>query len=134
MSAKCPFAAPLTKGLVACRHAEEVVRRGGSEYDCRSPANHAGCIGLFDRLKTQALPAFGVEDDLTSMPHSVLVKVQSGGLQGLSRLMGEGGAVGDVADLVERLQARYGGVDRIPVAEVEQDITSYRIERRTRRG
>ena len=33
---KCPFAAPLTKGRFACRHAEEVVRRGGSEYDCRA--------------------------------------------------------------------------------------------------
>lgn len=136
MPMKCPFAAPLTKGQFACSHAEEVVRRGGSEYDCRSASDHPVCTALFERLKAQALPAFGVEDDLTSMPHSVLVKIQSGGLLGLQRLVDEPdpeGRIGDIAGLVERAVERYGTVDEVPAAEVEADMTGFRLERRTRR-
>lgn len=136
MASKCPFGAPLTKGLVRCRYAEEVVRRGGSEYDCRSEDHHGLCTGLFDRLKAQALPAFGVEDDLTTMPHSVLVKVQSGGLLGLRRLMG-GAAdqpIEDVAALVDAALARFGRLEDIPVAEIEGDMTGFKLERRSRRG
>jgi hypothetical protein len=136
MSSKCPFGAPLTKGLVRCRHAEEVVRRGGSEYDCRSADHHDLCTGLFNRLKAQALPAFGVEDDLTSMPHSVLVKVQSGGLLGLHRLMG--GApdqrIEDVAALVDAALQHFGALGSIPVGELEGDMTGFKLERRSRRG
>lgn len=33
------------------------------------------------------MPVFGVEDDLLSMPHSALVKIQTGGLLGLQRLL-----------------------------------------------
>ena len=51
MMQKCPFASALITGLASCRHAEQVVRRGGSEYACRSAEDHAACVGLFDRLK-----------------------------------------------------------------------------------
>jgi hypothetical protein len=94
MHAKCPFAAPITVGRARCRHALEVVRRGGSEYDCVSADSHAICVEVFGALKRQGLEAFAVEDDLTSMPHSVSVKIQTGGLDGLRRLLGEVSASG----------------------------------------
>jgi hypothetical protein len=144
MSLKCPFAAPITAGRAACCNAQEVVRRGGSEYDCRSEADHAACIGLFDRLKAAALPAFGVEDDLLSMPHSTLVKIQSGGLLGLARLLGdqaaegaeEGAEIADISVLVGLARARYGDLGLVPCAELTGDILGYRLERRgsRRRG
>lgn len=103
MMQKCSFASALVTELAACRHAEQVVRRGGSEYDCRSAPDHAVCQDLFDRLKAATLPAFGVDDDLTTMPHSVLVKVQCGGLQALARLTGqEQQKVEDIADVRDR--------------------------------
>jgi len=64
MTLKFPFAAPITSGRAACRNAQEVVRRGGSEDACRNEADHSACIARFDRLKLAALPAFGVEDEL----------------------------------------------------------------------
>lgn len=136
MASKCPFSAPLTKGLVRCRHAEEVVRRGGSEYDCRSAAHHARCSELFQQLKAQALPAFGVEDDLTVMPHSVLVKIQSGGLLGLARVTdgASGQRIEDVAALVDAAVQRFGSLDQIPYADLQGDITGFNLERRSRRG
>jgi hypothetical protein len=143
MSLKCPFAAPITAGRAACRNAQEVVRRGGSEYDCRSEADHAACTALFEHLKAAALSAFEVEDDLLSMPHSTLVKIQSGGLLGLARLLNGGDAqeadgreVADIADLVARTRGRYGDIGLVPCAELTGDMLGYRLDRRgsRRRG
>lgn len=111
-----------------------MVRRGGSEYDCRSATDHAACQGLFDRLKAAALPAFGVEDDLTAMPHSVLVKVQCGGLLGLARVTGRSGEhIDDIAGLRDTAADTLGGLDGLPVADLVGDITAFRAERRGRR-
>lgn len=135
MHQRCPFAAPLTVGRAACTHALEVVRRGGAEFDCASPGPHARCRALFDRLKAVGLAAFGAEDDLTTLPHSVLVKVQTGGLAGLARLLGDDPAapIADIDALVERAGSRFGGVADIPVAGLAADIRDCALDRRGRR-
>ncbi len=137
MELKCPFSAPLTQPEFECRFADEVIRRGGSEFNCRSEAAHARCKPLHRDFKQAALPAFGVEDDLLSMPHSVLVKIQFGGLLGLQRLLGtdrdpaEG--IADIDALVEQAVTRYGAIRQIPCAEVTQDMLDYRVARRRKR-
>jgi hypothetical protein len=137
MNLKCPFAAPLTKGLAGCRNAQEVVRRGGSEFDCRSEADHDICSRVFEGLKGRALAVFDVEDDLTSMPHSVLIKAQSGGLLGLQRLLGGTAPQGhtpDVADLMGEVVRRFGSPEALPYADLEEDLLSFKLERRGRRS
>jgi hypothetical protein len=134
---KCPFAAPITTGRAACSAAVEVVRRGGSEYDCDRADAHARCLSLFAGLKATGLAAFGVEDDLTQMPHSVLVKIQTGGLSGLRRLLDADAdadaPIADVALLAERVVAAHGGVAQVPFDAVADDLLACRLERRVGR-
>jgi hypothetical protein len=131
---KCPFSAPLITRQFGCAKAREVVRRGGAEISCTDGAAHARCELLFQRMKAAALPAFGVEDDLLSMPHSVLVKIQYGGLLGLQRLlagdMRAGERVGDIERLVLDAHRRYA--DAVPCDQLVADITASRP--RARRG
>jgi hypothetical protein len=131
---KCPFSAPLITRQFGCAHAQEVIHRGGAEINCTDAAAHARCDLLFQRLKAAALPAFGVEDDLLSMPHSVLVKIQYGGLLGVQRVLR---AAAQVAERVEDVQAlvaeallRFSG--EIPCAPLVDDITAFKP--RARRG
>jgi hypothetical protein len=133
---KCPFAAALTRSVATCHAAQEVVRRGGTEIDCRLPPAHARCTELFDGLKARGLTAFDVEHDLTQMPHSVLVKIQCGGLVGVHRLLGgsdDSTPIADVADLVERALAQFGTAAGIPSAELDDAIRSFQLERRAGR-
>jgi hypothetical protein len=134
MELKCPFESPITSGRARCVNAREVVRRGGSEYDCQDPSAHAQCTKLCARLKTIGLSAFQVEDDLTATPHSVMVKIRGGGLSGLQRLMGgDVASIDDVGALVEQAVARFGGVDALPLETTAADMTGYKLARRTRR-
>lgn len=131
---KCPFSAPLVTHQFGCTNAREVVRRGGAEVDCNDPDAHGRCLQLFGQLRAAALPAFGVEDDLLSMPHSVGIKIQHGGLLGLQRLLDEATAgreqVEDINRLATRAVERYGAA--LPVEAVVADMTAFRPRVRRR--
>jgi hypothetical protein len=133
---KCPFSAPLISQQFDCVHAQEVIHRGGAEIACTDAQAHARCEPLFLHMKAAALPAFGVEDDLLSMPHSVQVKIQYGGLLGLQRLL-PGAAVvpervGNIDALVVNALTRFGSLDAVPCEQIVVDITAFKP--RSRRG
>lgn len=131
---KCPYSGTLVSELFACTQAKTVVRRGGPEVECISDSGHTRCVSLFQHMKRAALPAFGVEDDLLTMPHSVLIKIQHGGLLGLQRILGEvageASTVADINGLCESAVQRYRDVESIPYPTFVQDMTNYKLRRR----
>jgi len=132
----CPFGSTLVSETCACVHAEQVVRRGGAEIICQDDAAYSRCIDLFQHLKHAALPEFEVEDDLTTMPHSVLQKIQFGGLTGLNTLLAEQTTdkIANVAKLVEAMETKYGNLNSLPYGELVDYITQYKLKRRRDRG
>ncbi len=137
MENHCAFSQTLIGGQFTCAHAEAVVRRGGAEIACRSADASLRCATLLQSLKDAALPTFGVTDDLLSMPHSVLVKIQFGGLLGVRRLLDAGGdATGSVADinaLLEQALDKFGILNAIPCADIIDDMTGFQPRRRGKR-
>lgn len=128
---KCAFNATLMGDQFGCTHARHVVRRGGPDIACVDNTGHERCQRLFELLKASALPAFGVEDDLLSMPHSTLVKIQFGGLLGIQRLLvGSGDIVADINSLVGHAENRFGSLATIPCEQVRTDMAGYKIRRR----
>lgn len=130
---KCAFSSTLITNQFGCEKAEQVTRRGGPDIACTSDAAHQRCEKLFRQMKAAALPAFGVEDDLLSMPHSVLVKIQFGGLLGLQRHLGGGADSGDVKNihaLVDQAIGKYNSLDAVPYPALVQDMITYKLRRR----
>ncbi len=136
MEKLCPFGSTLVSESCRCVHAEQVVRRGGAEIICQDDTAHSRCGDLFQRLKQAALPQFDVEDDLTAMPHSVLQKIQFGGLFGLDKLVSgqTADSVANIVTLVDAAEARYHDLDHFPYAELAAFISGYKLKRRRGRG
>ncbi len=131
---KCAFSGALITNQFNCEHATSVVRRAGPDVACQSATAHIQCELLFQCLKTAALPVFGFEDDLLSMPHSVLMKIQLGGLSGLQRVL-DGGAqepveVNNIHDTLERAIGKYGSLDAVPCGAFAEEMASYQLKRR----
>jgi hypothetical protein len=132
----CPFGSTLVTETFHCVHADQVVRRGGAEIVCQNVAAYVRCTTLFHKLKDVALPEFDVEDDLTTMPHSVLQKIQFGGLLGLQQLtIGQASdTIADIASLVDALEKKLGALDDLPYNDLVSFITEYKLKRRRGRG
>ena len=132
----CPFGSTLVTETCHCAHADQVVRRGGAEIICQNVAAYTRCTTLMQKLKDVVLPAFEVEDDLTSMPHSVIQKIQFGGLSGLQQLVTPDatGKIADIVNMLDTLEANYGSLDKLPYQELVPVITEYKLKRRRGRG
>ncbi len=131
---KCAFSNTLVTNQFGCEQGEPVARRGGPDVACRSNEAHRRCEKLFAQMKSAALPAFGAEDDLLTMPHSVPMKIQFGGLLGLQRLLQAGaagsGEVKNVHALVAQAVEKYNSVEAIPYPALVADMTAYKLRRR----
>lgn len=133
----CPFSATLAREDFACPRAGQIIRRGGAEFACDSETSHARCMQVFEHCKQAALPAFAVEDDLTQMPQSVLVKIQFGGLLGLRRFITgqapDENRIDDIDALLDAASAQFPDPDSFPYAQLVDDITGWKLPRRRRR-
>lgn len=138
---KCAFSSPLIAASFTCAKARAIVRRGGADVACGDVLCRNRCEALFQRLKSVALPAFQVEDDLLSMPHSVVQKIQYGGLLGLQAGLNPDlnpglnqgqDTVANIDDLVARLLTQYGAMEFIPVEKALDSMVAYKL--RTNRG
>ena len=131
----CPFSAPIVKQDFACQHAQEIIRRGGSEIACQQSDAHGICMGLHAAIKASALQAMGLEDDLLSLPHNVLVKIQYGGLLGLQHLISgtQDDTVGDIASLVSEVKSRFNAPENIPLDTVNKTIIDFKTQRRRKK-
>ncbi len=130
---KCAFSGALIGKQYGCQYALEVTRREGPSIACTSEKMQQKCAVLLDKLKTAALSHFGYEDDLTQMPHSVLMKIQSGGLAGLQKhLQGASSveAVENIEQLVNDAEKRFGDLSAIPFSDFVRDIVEFKLRRR----
>lgn len=130
----CPFSAPIVKQDFACPHAQEIIRRGGTEIACQQAQVHNTCSRLHGAIKASALQAMALEDNLLTLPHNVLVKIQYGCLLGLKALLtrSEEG-IDDIAALVSDVMAKYDQVDAIPMASINQAIIEHKTQRRRKK-
>jgi hypothetical protein len=134
---KCPFSMVQASGACGCSNAREVVRRGGSEYDCVDANAHAACSSLVEYLNRVAFPALGYEDDLNLTPKSVYERIMLGGLQGLRMSLDPGDVTPetrDIHDVVEKLQSRYDSIADIPAAEFLGAIEKFQHKKRRRKS
>ncbi len=129
----CPFSATLARNDFACSLATQVIRRGGTEFACQSATAHTRCRQLLEHCKQAALPAFGVEDDLTVMPQSVLVKIQFGGLLGVQRItpgqISAGNHINDIDALLAAAIDHFFSIESIPYDQLIDDITAKSTDR-----
>ena len=129
----CPFSAPLVKNDFSCTSAQEIIRRGGAEIACKSSDTHAHCVAFYNQIRTSALHTMELEDDLLTLPHNVLVKIQYGGLLGLMKVVEDNQKsekVDDVASLLTAAMEKFRDIESIPLSSIINTIVEYKMQRR----
>jgi hypothetical protein len=133
---KCPFSTVQAAGLAQCSLAQQVVRRGGSEYDCTETASFDRCSAVAGKLLTIGLPALGYEDDLTQTPKSAYDRVLLGGLAGIDAILAAADpATADLGPRIAAFSERFPEPAAVPAEPLVEAIRNYSPpKRRGRRG
>jgi hypothetical protein len=131
----CPFNAMIAqKRDYACPYADEVIRRGGSEYVCLQPGSHQVCSDAHDNVKHAYLDSQGLDDDLLTVPHSTYVKIQFGCVLGLhSSIVSEATNLEDISALITEAIDHFNGAENFPFEKVIECIAEHKLEKRGRR-
>jgi len=130
---KCPFRATIMTRTFGCEYAEEITRREGPDIACNSNPANRQCVDFFSRLKTDALAELGYEDDLPTMPASVLQQIQFGGLLGLNdAVQGSSGSetVANIFQLMEQAKQKYHQLEDFPYEDCIAAIKACKLKRR----
>jgi len=134
---KCPFQTPIIAEDFACRLAKAVTVRNTPQVHCQSEAALALCQRVYYHFKAVGLPALGMEDDLTSTPHNIYLKIQCGGLLGLQARSGvapaQEGRIADVRALVEAATRDGEQADTLAYAELVPYMQAQQTRRRRER-
>lgn len=132
----CPFSATLAqKRDFSCPNADEVIRRGGSEYVCIQLSRHEVCSDVHNKVKKVYLESQGLEDDLLSLPHSMFVKIQFGCVLGLQSASGiDATKINDIGLLITDTINNYKNIDSLPFDLINERITTHKLEKRGRRN
>ena len=137
----CPYSATLAqKKFFSCPNADEVIRRGGSEYICLQPMQFESCNEVHNEVKQSYLTSQGLEDDLLSLPHSTYVKIQFGcvlGLQslGLQATLGNNDSkIDDISLLISDAIKHYKNSNALPFELLNEKISTYKLQKRKNRG
>lgn len=133
---KCPFSTVQAAGLARCSLAQQVVRRGGSEYDCTEAEAFDRCSAVAGHLVATGLPALGYEDDLTQTPKSAYDKVLLGGLAGIDAIVAaEDPATADLGPRIAQFHEQFPEPAAAPAEPLLEAIRNYSPpKRRGRRG
>ena len=114
-----------------------IIRRGGEEIACNNTAMHGNCKAVHEHIKQAALIELDLEDNLLSLPHSTLVKIQYGGLIGLQQAMNNpsinNSYTKNIASLINDTLAEHGTSRQIPAKETNEAIQTYKLTRRRRK-
>ncbi len=131
----CPYRATFAqKSVFTCPHADEVIRRGGSEYVCLQSTSHEVCSAVHDKAKQSYLESKDLQDDLLSLPHSTFVKIQFGCVLGLQSALGRDVTkIGDIGALIADAINHYENKDALPFEIMNKQIETYKPEKRRRR-
>ena len=132
----CPYSATLAqKRDFSCPHANEVIRRGGSEYVCLDVESHELCSVVHNKVKEIYLESQGLKDDLLSLPHSTFVKIQFGCVLGLQSVLGrEATKIEDIGSLIVDSINHYKSINDLPFEIISERIATHKLEKRGRRN
>jgi hypothetical protein len=129
----CPFEKSILTNQCACSRAERFCIAEREGVQCQADEAQARCISLLELLRGHARFALKTTDGRSALPHAKAMRVQVGGLRGLSVALQPDAeppvTIEHIDAIVEAAVIRFGSLEHIPFHVIVQQITAYRGRR-----
>jgi hypothetical protein len=133
---RCQFEKTLLSRRSTCSRGKGFNLADREGVSCQSPAARERCAVLLETLRENARFALHLTEIDGALPFNKEIKVQTGGLLGLQKLLDpESGAAEkaeDIYSLISRAEQKYGSLSAIPYCEIMPSIVSFEGRKRRR--
>ena len=137
---RCQFEKSILSRQTMCEHAHRFCLADREGVACLQADAQAQCRILIDKLRDKAAFALKLTKIDGPLPHAKEVKVQTGGILGLQRLLAnempanQDSPLHNIHALIEQAKAKYGDLASLPFDEIAREIVQYEgRNRRTRK-
>lgn len=134
---RCRFEKTLLSRRSTCSRSKRFNLADREGVSCLSPAACERCGLLLDSLRENARFALHLTEIDGALPFNKEIKVQTGGMLGLQKLIhpdfGEPDKVEDIYSLVNQAEQQYDSLEKIPFSEIMPSIVSFEGRKRRRR-
>jgi hypothetical protein len=126
---RCVFEKAINSRSCNCTQAARFCLADREGVACKSEADNETCIDLLDNLRRNARFSLHVTHADGPLPHAKEIRVQTGGLLGLQKLLYPETAgqdkVADICRLTREALVRYGILATLPYERIVQAIVSF---------
>jgi hypothetical protein len=132
----CPFEKTLLSRQCDCRMARRFNLAEREGVSCTAWTAQRNCKTLLELLRQKARFTLGLTTVPGPLPHAKEVKVQTGGLTGVRRVVhpGQGPSrVEDIHALVTAARTAFGRLEELPFHEIVKAIAAHQGRRRSSR-
>lgn len=121
---RCCFPDAIGARVAGCSKAVRATRQYRRTVECTSGQAHGVCAAWLDHVRQAARFTLGTPRSPSALPRRDAVRLQSGALLGAGDMLEQqrAGRIQDVCDLLQRVLARYGSFDDVPLQQVMQRV------------
>ncbi len=134
---RCKFEKSILSRQTMCEHAHRFCLADREGVACSNNPANAQCELLLSQLRSKAIFALKLTKIEGPLPHAKEVKVQTGGLIGLSNIVcaadPKNKAIENIFGLIEQAKTKFGSLDELPYDEIARQIVQYQGRKRSRR-
>jgi hypothetical protein len=133
----CAFEKSVLTNECGCRCAERFCIAEREGVHCRTASSQQRCLHWLGLLREQARFALRTEHERNLLPHGKAIRLQVGGIRGLTTALGTPGprdaASSDVDGLLAEAEQRFGGLEHAPFSTIMRAVAAYQVRKRSRR-
>ena len=143
-SVRCKFEKALTNNQAKCSLSRHFCLADREGYSCKSSASSEHCSELLEKLRNKSIFVLKVQEISGPLPHNMELRVQVGGVRGLSKLLENviadqlkqsvpDGRVSDINSVLNQVMAKYGSLDKLPYSEIIKSVMQFQGRKRRQR-
>jgi len=132
---RCEFEKTLTNNLGQCSLSKHFLLAGREGYACKSDKSAAICSEYLEKLRAHSRFLLKLQRAGEPLPHNMEIRVQSGGLQGLMKLLNprlDDLIAGDIVDIVSQAVSLYGSLEELPYSDIVQSVAGTKVRKRSK--
>jgi len=134
---RCVFEKSILSRQTMCEYAHRFCLADREGVACNNNSAKNQCEVLLAQLRNKALFALKLTKIEGPLPHAKEIKIQTGGVLGLSAIV-SGSEPADqpienIFSLIEKAKVKYGSLDTLPYDEIARQIAQFEGRKRVRR-